>query len=44
MDTFGGVTGIRPRPLGGLVVRVGVDLEKAEPVVGHCTSNLTSHV
>ena len=41
MHPFGGVAGIRPRPLGGLVVRVGVDLEEAEPIVGHCLCNLT---
>ena len=42
VDTFGGVAGVGSRSLGGLVVRVGVDLEEAEPVVGHCLCNLTS--
>jgi hypothetical protein len=35
VDPLGGVTGVRRGALGGLVVGMGVDLEKAEAFIGH---------
>ena len=41
VDALGGVAGVGAGALGGLVVGMGVDLEEAEPVVGHCLHNGT---